>query len=286
MQGQGYLHILHGVLVKGEHLVADAAGGRAAAEVQNLIPLVDGAAGLYGDGAAAGDEAPCVQCAAGLHVDGAAGLHFDIAVRPDHPAGSAARCGIILTTDADSRPACNGEGAARRHGQRPEYLGACLGGGGRRGSGVAGLGLVKGDQQGDAGGDGVVPADRAATDQRNGGKQLLLRLLDRVVQVVKALTAGLKERRVIAGKPRRDGAVTFNVQRRLGRGVDVLPLGHIVPAHELIARRRSRRYLIGNHGALRVAVALCDGIAVYRVGAVLCRFKCCSRCHIRHKCDI
>ena len=31
------------------------------------------------------------------------------------------------------------------------------------------------------------------------------------------------------------GAVAFNVQGRLGGGIDVLPLSHIVPAHELIA---------------------------------------------------
>ena len=90
MQGQGYLHILHGVLAKGEHLMAHIGRCRAAAEVQNLVPLVDRAAGLYGDRAAAGDEAPCVQACAGLHVDGAAGLHFDVAIGPDHLTRSAA----------------------------------------------------------------------------------------------------------------------------------------------------------------------------------------------------
>ena len=90
VQGQGYLHILHGVLAKGEHLVAHIRRCAAAAEVQNLVPLVDGAAGLYGDSTAAGDEAPCVQACAGLHGDGAAGLHFDIAIGPDHLARSAA----------------------------------------------------------------------------------------------------------------------------------------------------------------------------------------------------
>ena len=83
------------------------------------------------------------------------------------------------------------------------------------------------------------------------------------------MSSGFKLGRRFTCEPRCDGAVVFNVQRRLGRGVDVLPLGHIVPAHELIARRRGRRHLIGNHGALRVAVVLGDGFPVHRIGAVL-----------------
>ena len=283
MQGQGYLHILHGVLAKGEHLVAHFRRCRAAAEVQNLVPFVDRAAGLHGDGAAAGDEAPCVQACAGLHGDGAAGLHFDVAVRPDDATLLTAGGGIILATDADGRPVCKGEGAARRHGQRPEGLSGRGRGDGCRGTGIAGLGLVKGDQQGDASGNGVAPRDRAAADQCYGGGQLLLRLRDRVVQVVKALTAGLKERRVIADKPRRDGAVVFNVQCRLGRGIDVLSLSHIVPAHELIARRRGRYYLIGSHGALRVGVGLGDGLPVHGIGAIFGGLEGHGGTHIGHQ---
>ena len=283
VQGQGYLHILHGVLAKGEHLVAHIRRCRAAAEVQNLVPFVDRAAGLHGDGASAGDEAPCVQACARLHGDGAVGLHFDVAVRPDDATLLTAGGGIILATDADGRPVCKSEGAARRHGQRPEGLSGRGRGDGCRGTGIAGLGLVKGNQQGDAGRNGVAPRDRAAADQRNGGRQLLLRLPDRVVQVVKALTAGLKERRVIADKPRRDGAVAFNVQGRLGGGIDVLPLSHIIPAHELIARRRSRHYLISGHGALRVCIVLIDGLAVHSIGAVLGGLEGHGGAHVGHQ---
>ena len=123
MQGQGYLHILHGVLGEGEYLILRTCGRTAAAEVQHLIPFVDGAAGPYGDGAAAGDEAPRVQVCAGLHGDGAAGFHFDVAIRPNDEALLTAAGRIILTADADGRPVCKGEGAARRHGQRPEGRG-------------------------------------------------------------------------------------------------------------------------------------------------------------------
>ena len=281
VQGQRHLHILHGILVKGEHLTSHLACFRAAPEVQDLVPLIDGAAGLYSDRAAAGDEAPCVQACAGLHVDGAAGLHFDVAIGPDDAALSVTGGCKVLAADADG--AIDGKRGALAHGQRPEYLGARLGGGGRRGTGIAGLGLVKGDQQGDASGNGVAPRDRAAADQCYGGGQLLLRLRDRVVQVVKALTAGLKERRVIADKPRRDGAVVFNVQCRLGRGIDVLSLSHIVPAHELIARRRGRYYLIGSHGALRVGVGLGDGLAVHGIGAIFGGLEGHGGAHIGHQ---
>ena len=269
MQGQGYLHILHGVLAKGEHLVAHVGSCGAAAEVQHLIPLVNRAAGLYRDGAAAGDKAPCVQVCAGLHGDGAAGLHFDVAIGPDHLARSTAAGRIILAADADGRPVCKGEGAARRHGQRPEYLGARLGGGGRRGTGIAGLGLVKGDQQGDSRRNGISTADGAISSQGNLRLAVCLRIGNRVVQVVKHLTAGFKERQLLADEPRRDGTVTVKVQGGLGIGADALSAGHIVPALEAIALRRGRRHLIGGHGALGVGVHLGDIPPVHGIGAVL-----------------
>ena len=283
MQGQGYLHILHGVLAKGEHLVAHVGSCGAAAEVQHLIPLVNRAAGLYRDGAAAGDEAPRVQVCAGLHGDGAAGFHFDVAIGPDHLARSTAAGRIILAADADGRPACKGEGAARRHGQRPEYLGACLGGGGRRGTGIAGLGLVKGDQQGDSRRNGISTADGAISSQGNLRLAVCLRIGNRLVQVVKHLTAGLKERQLLADESRRDGTVTVKVQGGLGIGADALSAGHIVPPLEAVALRRGRRHLIGGHGALGVGVHLGDILPVHGIGAVLGGLEGHGGAHIGHQ---
>ena len=283
MQGQGYLHILHGVLAKGEHLVAHFRRCRAAAEVQNLVPFVDRAAGLHGDGAAAGDEAPCVQACAGLHGDGAAGLHFDVAVRPDDATLLTAGGGIILATDADGRPVCKGEGTARRHGQRPEGLSGRGRGDGCRGTGIAGLGLVEGDQQGDRAGDGIVPRDLTALGERDSRGQLLLRLRDRVVQVVKDLAAGLKERQLLADEPRRDGTVTVKVQSGLGIGADALSAGHIVPPLEAVALRRGRLHLIGGHGALGVGVHLGDIPPVHGIGAVLGGLEGHGGTHIGHQ---
>ena len=283
VQGQGYLHILHGVLVKGEHLVAHSRRCRAAAEVQHLIPLVNRAAGLYRDRAAAGDKAPRVQVCAGLHGDGAAGLHFDVAIGPDHLARSTAAGRIILAADADGRPVCKGEGTARRHGQRPEGLSGRGRGDGCRGTGIAGLGLVEGDQQGDRAGDGIVPRDLTALGERDGRGQLLLRLRDRVVQVVKHLTAGLKERQLLADEPRRDGTVTVKVQSGLGIGADALSAGHIVPPLEAVALRRGRLHLIGGHGALGVGVHLGDIPPVHGIGAVLGGLEGHGGAHIGHQ---
>ena len=269
MQGQGYLHILHGVLAKGEHLVAHSRRCRAAAEVQNLVPLVDGAAGLHRDRAATGDEAPCVQICTGLHGDGTTGLHFDVTVGSNNATLLTAGGGIILATDADSSPACKGEGAARRHGQRPEGRGGRGGGGSCRGTGIAGLGIVEGDQQGDFAGDGVVPRDLTALGECDDCGQVLLRLRNRLVQIVKHLSACLKERQLLADELRRDSTVTVKIQSGLGIGADALSALHIIPSLEAVALRRGRDDLIGGHGVLGVGVRLVDGFPIHRIGAIL-----------------
>ena len=89
------------------------------------------------------------------------------------------------------------------------------------------------------------------------------------IKFFKYLTASLKQGHTGGGKLRRDGTFFIDAQSCVGRGVDVLPLGHIIPALELIARRRGRRYLIGGHGALGVGVGLGDTFPVHGIGTVL-----------------
>ena len=286
VQGQGYLHILHGVLAKGEHLVAHFRRCRAAAEVQNLVPFVDRAAGLHGDGAAAGDEAPGIQGRTALHGDGAAGFHVDPAVGSDHLSNTAASSSIVLSADADGCPILKCDGTAFRHGQRPEYLGARLGGGGRRGSGIAGLGLVKRNQKCNSSRNGIAAADRTIGLQGNLGLAVCLRIGDRIVQVVEHLTAGLKERQLLADEPRRDGTVTVKVQGGLGIGADALSAGHIVPSHKAVALRRGRLHLIGGYGALGVGVHLGDSLPVHSIGAVLGGLEGHGGAHIGHQLHI
>ena len=283
MQGQRNLHILHGVLTKREHHVTHLGGSRSATEVQDLVPLVNGAAGLHRDRAAAGDEAPCVQICTGLHGDGTTGLHFDVTVGSNNATLLTAGGGIILTADADGRPVCKGEGAARRHGQRPEGLSGRGRGDGCRGTGIAGLGIVEGDQQGDFAGDGVVPRDLTALGECDDSGQVLLRLRNRVVQIVKHLSACLKERQLLADELRRDSTVTVKIQSGLGIGADALSAAHIVPALEAVARRRGRLHLIGGHGALGVGVHLGDGLPVHGIGAVLGGLEGHGGAHIGHQ---
>ena len=281
MQGQGYLHILHGVLAKGEHLVAHLRRCRAAAEVHDLIPLIDRTAGFHSYRAVAGNKAPGIQACTVSNSDGAAGFHFDVAIRPNDAARLTAGGGIILAADADG--AIDGKRGSLAHGQCPEYLGFRFGGGGRRGSGIAGLGLVEGDQQGDIGGDGVVSRDLTALGECDDRGQVLLRLHDRLVQVVKDLTAGLKERQLLADEPRRDGMVTVKVKSGLGIGADALSAVHIVPALEAVALRRSRLQLIGGHGALHVGVELGDGLPAHGIGAILGGLEGHGGAHIGHQ---
>ena len=158
MKCQRHLHVLNRILVKREHFITHFTGGTAAAEVQNLIPLVNGAAGLHGDRAAAGDEAPCVQVCAGLHGDGTAGLHFYEAVRADNFALRTAGGRIVLSADTDSRSFCKCDRTAFCHGQRSERLGCRCGSSGCRSRGIAGLGLIKGNQQRNARRNGIVSA--------------------------------------------------------------------------------------------------------------------------------
>ena len=273
VQGQGYLHILHGVLAKGEHLVAHFRRCRAAAEVQDLIPLVHRTARFHGDRAAAGDEAPGIQGRTALHGDGAAGFHVDPAVGSDHLSNTAASSSIVLSADTDGCSILKCDGTAFRHGQRPEYLGARLGGGGRRGSGIAGLGLVKRNQKCNSSRNGIAAADRTIGLQGNLGLAVCLRIGDRIVQVVEHLTAGLKERQLLADEPRRDGTVTVKVQSGLGIGADALSAVHIVPALEAVALRWGRLQLIGRHGALRVAIFLGNEFSVYCISAVFSRHE-------------
>ena len=155
---QRHLHVLNRILVKREHFITHCTGGSAAAEVQNLIPLVNGAAGLHGDRAAAGDESPCIQARTVLHCYGTAGLHFYEAVRADDFSLCTALGRIVLSADTDSRSFCKRNRTAFCHGQRSERLGCRFDGSSFRSRGIAGLGLIKGNQQRNARRNGIVSA--------------------------------------------------------------------------------------------------------------------------------
>ena len=271
VQGQGYLHILHGVLAKGEHLVAHFRRCRAAAEVQNLVPFVDRAAGLHGDGAAAGDKAPSVQITTVLDRDGAVVSHFDIAVITHRTSLLAAGSSIISAAQADR--AIDRNGASFAHRQRSERLRSWGCANRRRRIRIQCSRLIKRNQKCNSSRNSIGTADGAISRQGNLGLTVCLCIGNRLVQVVKHLTAGLKERRINACEPRCDGAVAFNVQRSLCRRADIFLVRNIIPAHELITIRRGRHYLISSHGTLRVAVFLGNEFSVYCISTVFSRHE-------------
>ena len=284
IQGQGHFNILHEVLREGEYLIAHVGGRAAAAEVCDLIELIYGCTGFSQHRTAAGNKAPCIEITAALDCNGAVICHFDIAVITNRASLLAAASGKIPAAQADG--AIDGNRSALAHRQRPERF-RCRGRADcRRRIRVQRPRSIKGNQKCNTGRNGIGTADSAIGSQRNLRLTVRLRIGNCIIQIVKRLSAGLKERQLLADEPRRDGAVAFNVQGCLGGGIDVLPLGHIVPAHELIARRRGRRHLIGGHGALRIGVHLGDGLPVHGIGAVLGGLEGHGGAHVVHQCHV
>ena len=277
--GQRHLDILHRVLVEGEHLVFDLGGGGAAAEVENLIPLVHRAAGLYGDSTAAGDKAPCIEIAAVLDRDGAVVSHFDVSIITNGTSLPAAGSGKISAAQADG--AIDGNGRAFAHRQCPECLRRRSRPNCRRSIRIQRSRLIKRDQQCDAGWDRIVPCDFAVGSQRDFVLVVCPRIDNRFVQVVKRLAAGFKQGRRFTCELRCDGAVTFDIQGGGCRSRDAFACGQVIPAQELITLRRGRHYLIRGRGALHVAVFLGNEFSVYFISTVFSRHKGSSRRYIR-----
>ena len=106
------------------------------------------------------------------------------------------------------------------------------------------------------------------------------------IQIAVNLSTYLKNSHIALHKFGCDGAVAFNVQCRLGRSVDILSVGHIVPAHELITRRRGRHYLISIHGALGIGISFGYCSPVHGIGAVFGGLECHSGIHITNQSHI
>ena len=153
----------------------------------------------------------------------------------------------------------------------------------RRGCGIQRSCLIKRNQKCNSSRNGIGTSDGAISSQGNLGLTVCLCIGNRLVQVVKDLTAGLKERQLLADEPRRDGTVTVKVQGGHGIGADALSAGHIVPPLEAVALRRCRLQLIGGRGALRVGVGLGDGLPAHGIGAVLGGLEGHGGAHIGHQ---
>ena len=262
---------MYEVLRKWEHLIAHAGRCVAAAEVCNLIEFVHPSAGFCQNRTVAGDKAPSVQITTVLDRDGAVVSHFDIAVITHRTSLLAAGSGKIPAAQADR--AIDRNGASFAHRQRSERLRSWGCANCRRSIRIQRSYLIKRNQKCNSSRNGIGTADGAISSQGNLGLAVCLRIGNRIVQVVKHLTAGLKERQLLADEPRRDGTVTVKVQSGLGIGADALSAVHIVPALEAVALRRGRLQLIGGHRALGVAIFLGNEFSVYCISTVFSRHE-------------
>ena len=169
MDGQGDLNILDIVLRQGEDAVFHVGTLGAATEVHDLEVLIDLCAALGLDGAGAGDEAVDIQSAAIVDGDLAVAFHLH---KADVASGRttiqpAAVCIAMLgrqahgTVDGQVRTVSQGQGTIGRGSSISLIADTdCLGG-------VHGVGGVEGDQQGDAGRNGVVTCRQGGIVHQN-----------------------------------------------------------------------------------------------------------------------
>ena len=152
LQCHGRFHILHIVLAQGEDLVIVARHGqrcRAAPEVDDLEILIHTCAGHDLHAALAGDVAVGIELSVDL--DRAALAQRHVAVLAHRSAAAAVMPG------GDTQGAVDGQIRAAGQGQGAVGRGSGDGGGALGSRGECAAALIKGDQQGDAGGNGILP---------------------------------------------------------------------------------------------------------------------------------
>ena len=262
---------MYEVLRKWEHLVAHIGRCGTATEVCNLIEFIHRSARFSQNRAATRDKPPCIEIAAVLDRDGTIVRHFDIAVIANGTSLLTAASCIVSAAQADCAIDC--DGSTFTHRQRSERLRSRGCANCRRSIRIQRSRLIKRNQQCNSSRNGIGTADGAISSQGDLGLAVCLCVSNRFIQVCKPLTASLKKRQRLAHKLRRNGAVTFDIQGGGCRSRDAFACGQVIPAQELITIRRSRHYLIGGHGALRVAIFLGNEFSVYCISAVFSRHE-------------
>ena len=246
-----------------------------------MIELIYGCTGFSQHRTAAGDKAPSIETTAVLYCDGAVVRHFNIAIIAHRTPLLTAAGSEIPAAQADRAIDCDGSALAHR--QRPERF-RCRGRADcRRSIRIQRPCCIKGNQQCNSGRNGVGTADRTIGSQGDLGLTVCLCVSNRLIQICKPLTAGLKKRNGFACKFCRNGAVAFNIQRCACGSCYALAGGQVVPAKELITLCRGCHHLISRHGALCVAVCLCDSLAIYCIGTIFGRHKGRGRSYIRNQ---
>ena len=236
-----------------------------------MIELIYGCAGFSQHRTAAGDKAPCIEFTTVLDCNGAVIRHFDVSIITNGTSLLAAASGKIPAAQADGT--IDGDRSTFTHRQRPECLRCrscpnCCGS-----IRIQCPCRVKRNQKCNSSRNSIGTADRTIGRQGNLGLAVCLCIGNRFVQVCKPLAAGLKECCGFACKFCCNGAVVFNIQRSACGSCYALAGGQIVPAKELITICRGCHHLIGSHGTLRVAVFLCNSLAIYCIGTIFGRHK-------------
>ena len=166
MNRQRHLDILHIVLRKGEYTLRISLHARrcsAAAPAADLEIFPHFRPGQGCDFAAAGDKSIGIELAAGLEGNGAALLHLDLAIRPGVGAGAGILCAGMLAANRNDTAIGNRDACSRSKGQlaiqcrwNVTTFSMC------RLYSIDRVGRIKGDQQGNAGGDGIFSCGQGA----------------------------------------------------------------------------------------------------------------------------
>ena len=172
VQGQGDFDVLHIVLTQGENTVFHIRALCAAAEVCDLEQLIDDCTGIGCHSTGTCDKAVGVKCTAVVDGNVTAIFHADEA---DSPTGSRTKglgtLRIVVltrkahrTVDGQIGTFCHGQSTIRRrYGIR---IGSGLLHTGNL-CGIEGIGIIKGDEQSDAGGDGIVTCRQGGIVHQN-----------------------------------------------------------------------------------------------------------------------
>ena len=107
LQYQSRFDILHIILAERKYLIAHTQSSRTAAEVRDLIPLVDRTARFHGNRASTGHKTPSVQITTIFYNDGTICVQPDLAIVTGHITGRGSGAGTILPANAETTP--NGE---------------------------------------------------------------------------------------------------------------------------------------------------------------------------------
>ena len=169
IEGQGDLNILDVILGQGEYAVFHFGTLGAATEVRNLEHLVNAGTGVGGDRAGAGDETIGIQGTAIIDGDVAAALHLHHTHRAGGSTAIRLTARSILLLGRDAHGAVDSQVGTVCQSQGTVGSGCFIGTGIDHLCGIHGIGAVKGYQQSNALGNGVITGGQGTAVHQNDG---------------------------------------------------------------------------------------------------------------------